>query len=489
MKILISVLIFLIHFTFIFCQNELVFDFNCYTIIVGKEASADGSVLLAHNEDDLGDLLVDIHKTNRGFIDTLNEINKAHFIKDINETFICLWIEIPNQQFADGFLNEFGVVICSDGSQSKESNKTGEAGYYLRKTLAERSRSAREAVNLAGKIIEEYGYSHSGRTYCIADPDEAWVLEVVKGKQWVAKRLPDNEIAIIPNYYVIQEVDLADTINYLGSPDLIDYAITNGWYDTCGKEEFIFRSAYGDSLRQHSVRNIARKWIGINHFSEKQYALDADFPFSFRPVNKITVEGLIEVLENHYEGTEFEMHSDGNKGNPHMNEIMTICAGYNQYSFIAQLRKQMPNEVGNLIWFAPRRSCIQPYIPVYLGITRVPERFEKESFDKASANHFNYERNLKDLFSDHASWVFSKYAEIIDDNYEAEIKEIKKYCEKSERKLLRRQRGFEKKVLKVYCKDDWKAREMLTSYTSRYLMKILTDTENKINNHKKINSK
>ncbi len=426
MKNIIPIVIFLIHFNFSFCQNEPVFDFNCYTIIVGKNASADGSVLLAHNEDDPGNLLIDLHKTEKGFIDSLNDINQVHFIKDINEILSCLWIEIPGQQFADGFLNEFGVAICSDGSQSKESNKTGEAGYYLRKTLAERAKSAREAVSLAGKIIEHYGYSYSGRTYCIADPNEAWVLEVVKVKHWIARRIPDDEIAIIPNYYVIQEVDLSDTMNYLGSTDLIDYAVANGWYDPEEEDKFVFRSAYGDSSRQHSMRNIARKLIGLNHFSEKQYDVDTEFPFSFKPESKVTVQGLIMVLRNHYEGTEFEKHENNNRQNPHINEIMTICAGHNQYSFIAQLRNQMPIDVGNLIWFAPRRPCIQPYVPIYFGVNKIPERFEKESFDKASASHFNNERDLKDLFPDHASWVFSKYAEITDDNYQAEIKKIRK---------------------------------------------------------------
>jgi dipeptidase len=487
MKTIISELIFLIYFTFSFCQNESVFDLNCYTIIVGKDASADGSVLLAHNEDGMGGLPVDLHKTERGYVDTLNVINKSHFIKNIDEAFSCLWIEIPDQQFADGFLNEFGVAICSDGSQSKESDKTGEAGYYLRKTLAERAKSAREAITLAGKIIEEYGYSYSGRTYCIADPYEAWVLEVVKGKHWIARRIPDDEIAVIPNYYVIQEVDLSDTVHYLGSHDLIDYAVANGWYDPEGEDKFIFRSAYGDSSRQHSMRNIARKWIGVNNFSDKPYAVNADFPFSFKPENKVTVEGLTEVLRNHYEGTEFELHSDSNGGNPHANEIMTICSQYNQYSFIAQLRSRMPNDVGNLVWFAPRRPCIQPFVPVYFGVNKVPERFEKESFDKASANHFNNGRDLKDLFPNHASWEFSKYAEIIDDNYQAEIKKIRKYYEKSEKRLLARQTGFERRVLKVYSKDIGRAREILTAYSSKYLMRILTRTGNKINNYRKRN--
>jgi dipeptidase len=485
MKFLISLLTIIIHFTFSFGQNESVPDLNCYTIIVGKDASADGSVLLAHNEDDPGELLIDIHKTERGFIDTLNEINKSHFIKNIDETFRCLWIEIPGQQYADGFLNEFGVAICSDGSQSKESNKTGEVGYYLRKTLAERAKSAREAVNLAGKIIKQYGYSYSGRTYCIADPDEAWILEVVKGKHWIARRLPDDEIAVIPNYYVIQEVDLSDTVNYLGSPDLINYAAANGWYDPGEENKFIFRSAYGDSLRQHSIRNIARKWIVLNHFSEKQYAVNAELPFSFKPENQVTVKELFQVLRNHYEGTEFEMRSDNNGGNPHANKILTICSEYNQYSFIVQLRSRMPNEVGNLIWFAPRRPCIQPYIPIYFGVKRIPGRFEKESFDKASANHFNDERDLRYLFPNHASWVFSKYAEIIDDNYMAEIKKIRRYCEKSEKKLLGRQTSFERRVLKIYNKDSAAAREILTIYTSKYLMKILKRSGNKINNYNK----
>ena len=57
--------------------------------------------------------------------------------------------------------------------------------------------------------------------------------------------------------------------------------------------------------------------------------------------------------------------------------------------------------------------------------------------------------------------------------------------EKFEKKLIRRQGGFERKVLRIYNKDTRKAREILTGYTSRYLIKILTGTENKVNNYKK----
>lgn len=186
MKGIVLLITYILCFSSCYCQSDVYQETNCFTIIVGKSASADGSVFVAHNEDDPGEFIVDLHKVPRDSLNNTIRINDLSFIKSSNQN-SYLWIEVPSQNFADGFMNEFGVTICSNQAQSKENNGKGKIGYYLREVLAIEAKSAREAVKIAGKLIEEYGYSNSGHAYSIADPDEAWVLEIVNGKQWVAK--------------------------------------------------------------------------------------------------------------------------------------------------------------------------------------------------------------------------------------------------------------------------------------------------------------
>src|SRR5574344_2137416 len=91
--------------------------------------------------------------------------------------------------------------------------------YDLRVTVAQKARSAREAIKIMGRLIDKYGYRTSGRSYMVADHNEGWILSAVKGKHWVAARVPDNQVMIIPNNYVIDKINLADTVNY-ASPSL-----------------------------------------------------------------------------------------------------------------------------------------------------------------------------------------------------------------------------------------------------------------------------
>ncbi len=466
-------------FSYCCCQTDASHDANCFTILVGKNASSDGAVLLAHNEDDAGELLVDMHKVPRGSFANMTKIDDSTTIASSNH-WSYLWIEIPGQKYADGLMNEFGVTICSNEAQSKEKNENGRIGYYLRKALAAEARSAREAVKIAGQFIEEYGYSYSGRAYSVADPNEAWVLEVVRGKHWIAKRVPDDEIVVIPNYYVITDVNLRDTMNYLGSPDLIEYAVHRGWYNPQSSRKFDFRSAYGNPDKLQAQSNIARKWVIINYFSEKQYTFQENFPFSLKPKRKVTFSDLTHALRNHYEGTELEMNPADNKGNPHKNAVMRVCSESNQYSVVAQLRRWIPSDIGNVLWFAPRRLCLQPFIPIYFGITEIPMGYEKESYDKAEAAHFKNDRNLKEMFPEHASWTFSEYAARIDSNYAMEIPGIETQRDTLQVQLLRNQAEFERRVSEVYSQDPLKARRMLTEYSSEYALRILRDTRQRM---------
>ncbi len=446
---------------------------NCFTIIVGKNASADGSVFLCHNEDDAGELLVDMHKVPQDPPDTLVQINDSTFIRG-NGRNGYLWVEIPGQRYADGFLNQFGVAVCSDGAQSREDSGSGKICYYLRKAIAGGARSAREGVEIAGRLIEEFGYSYSGRAYAIADPNEAWVLEVVMGTHWVARRVPDDGIVVIPNYYVITDVDLSDTVNFLGSTDLVKYAEQRGWYNGKTGVQFNFRSAYGSPERLNADWNIDRRWAAFNYFSAKQYSTSDDFPFSIKPKRRVELAELVHIMRNHYEGTELAA-SSSLSGDPHSNRILTICSPLNQYSFVAQLRNWMPADVGNILWFSPRRPCVHQYIPVYSGITSIPVAFESEGFEKARADHFTRGRDIREKFPDQASWIFYDYAAAVDSNYREAISAIATERDSVQDALLKNQPVFEQNVLSVYRRDEGEGGRILTNYTSECAMKMVTD--------------
>jgi len=458
---------------------------ECYTILVGKSATVDGSVLLAHNEDDRGELLVDWYIVPRIEHEDgeIVKLKKGAVLGQVPTTWSYLWLEIPGLDFSDSYMNEWGVVIASNQCRSREDSgevEDGGIGYYFRRLVIERAKSSREAVHIAGKLIEKVGYSYSGRSYCIADPNEAWVLAVVQGKHWVARRVPDDEVAIVPNYYTIDYVDLSDTLNFLGSPDIVDYAVQRGWYSVDSGNEFNFRLAYSPCEVLTAIWNIPRHLGGINLLASNRYSYRSPLPFSFKPKKKVSLEDIMNVLAYHYEGTEFEMNPLFNNGNPHRCTISRICALTNRYGFVAQLRSSLPREIGNVMWLAPRRPCVQPFVPWYCGITGIPGSYTRGDFKKALETHFEAPENIREQCPEHAYWVFVDLAAAVDKNYSELIGDVKTWKWKYQKKLFDEQEKFEKKVLKTYGKDPEKARRMLTEYTSRIAEEVLKSTRKKL---------
>ena len=460
--------------------------YACFTILAGKNTTVDGSVLLAHNEDDGGVRLVNWYKVPRIFYNSTEKImlKNGGLLTQTEQTYSFLWLEMPDMEFSDSYVNEWGVAIASNGCTSKEDSgqltNVG-IGYFFRKVIIERAKTAREAVKIAGEIIEKVGYSGSGRSYCIADPNEAWVLSVVMGKHWIAERLPDDEVAVITNHYTIGEINLKDTANFLGSSDIMDYAIKKGWYNPSSSKKFNFRLAYTPSKVLHAIWNVPRRWQAINLLSKKQYGYYDKLPFSFIPKNKISIQTLMTVLQNHYEKTQFEMNPKFNNGNPHKNVVMRICSETNQYGFVAQLRNWLPGDIGNVLWVAPRRPCVQPFIPWYFGINDVPESYHKYDYKQAIPNHFSNIEKQKEGNSDYAFPVFDDYAESVDKSYGCLIGNIKKEKENFERKEFENQPQFEEKVLKIYKNNPSKAKALLTEYTSKLAREVLIMTKKRLN--------
>ncbi len=459
----------------VFAQDNL----NCYTIIVGKDVSFDGSVLVGHNEDDNGKMLVNWFKVPQRkfkYNDSLTLLNGIK-IKQTSKTNSYLRFQVTGEKFGDAYLNEHSLVICSNACLSKEDTATGNIGYYFRRILTERAKTAKEAVILGGQLIEELGYESSGRTYTIADNNEAWMMSIVQGKRWIAQRIQDNEVAIIPNYYTIQEVDLKDSLNYLASPDIIDYAIERGWYDTT--EVFNFKKVYGDSLTNIADYNIPRHLSGLNYLSEKTFLKDnAPLPFSIETKNKVSLENIKSILSSHFENTDYCKLPDSN--NPHKNEIRPICVKSTQFSFIAQLRSNMPTPIGSLIWISPYNSCIFPYIPIYFNIYNTNESIRFLKYSEADKIHFNKEKNQLNLYPNHAYYSFNNYINYIEQDYPNRIEKSKIYKQKIEYDLKRNQKNLEKSVLQVYESYPDDTKKILTEYCKRYFEDILNHSQKSV---------
>jgi len=445
---------------------------NCFTITAGKNATVDGSVILAHNEDDGGEMLVDWYKVPRlkhkpGEQIILRNNGK---IDQVSETYSYLWMQMPGMQFADSYINEQGVAIASNQCISRETEgelTAGGIGYFLRRIMAERAGTAREAVKIAGAIIEQAGYLHSGRSYSIADPNEAWVMAVVQGRHWAAKRVPDDEIAVIPNYYTLEEIDLTDTLNYLGSKDIIKYAASRGWYNPKTDGEFSFRLAYSRPDILYGVWNIARHLTGAGILAGKEFKYRGRIPFSFKPMQKVGLKDFMKVLHNHYEGTQFEMNPELDNGNPHKNIVKRICSISTQYGTIAQLRSWLPAEIGSVLWTAQRRPCTQPFIPWYLGIKEIPAGHSRGDFKDALETHFSGPEDIRSISKDHSFWKYADFAAKTDADYSKLIDAVKESKATLQQKLFSEQKGFEEEVLKIYKKDPAQAGKMLTEYTAK----------------------
>ena len=444
MRALILAGLFLLSFQ-IFAQN----NFNCFTVLAGKYATDDESVMLAHNEDDGGNQTVNLYKVPR--IENQDSIKvkmkNGGTLRLSPTTFAMIWMEMPGMAFSDSYQNEYGVTIVSDACRSKEDQPDltdGGIGYWLRRAMALQAKTAREAVKIGGKLIEKYGYASSGRTYSIADKNEAWMLAAVNGKHWVAQRVPDDQVAIIPNYYTIGKIDLKDTLNFYGSKDIIDYARKRHWYkgDDTG---FNFRLAYADTESlQHPV-NTERHWDAINKLADTKYAITDTLPFAFYAKDLIKLQDLFSVLRSHFEGTPFDKSKDYTLGSPHKTH-RAICAMSTQYGFVAQLRDYVPDAL-NPIWISFVHPCTHTFIPLYNGIDYFsPDLQNFTDYQSAIKHHFDkFKRDKQHFFN-----TFTKDAKKIDKKYAVRIKKRRKNIDKQEKALLTNQKYTEQKLFDIY---------------------------------------
>ncbi|MBR7157330.1 MAG: C69 family dipeptidase [Bacteroidales bacterium] len=407
-------------------------EFNCFAVIAGKAATADGSVLLAHNEDDSGEQMLNIYIVPRKeYNSSSGTAGEAKY----------LWCEFPGMEVADAFLNEYGVGIVSNSCPSKEDRKDFTDGgvlYEVRTTVAKKARSSREAVKMLGKLVEERGYRGSGRTYSIADPDEAWIFSVVQGRHWVAQRVPDNCVMALPNNYIIDETDLSDTVNFAGSPDIIEYAVERGWYNPQKDGNFSFKRAYCKPSTYISDRNVLRHQSALQFLTGKKYNSNPDsFELFVTPNRKITIEDMIEILASHGENLPpqsrpIEMDKEPNR------HPECICVDRTVVSTIFQLNRNTPKELGHIMWVAPGRPCVEPFTPWYTAMEKAPEGWGRFTTAKeAQEKHFSDSKEMRANYPQAKVWEVTERWEWLNEDYNARKDALKKRRNKEQKRIFK----------------------------------------------------
>ncbi len=335
--------------------------FACTNFIVGKKTSTDGSVFVTYNADSYGAFMPLYHypaaKHQAGEMRQVYEWDTNKYLGEIAEA-----AETYN---VIGNSNEWQVTIgeTTFGGREEMADSTGIIDYGSLIYIAlQRSKTAREALQVMTSLVEQYGYCSEGETFSVADKDEAWMLEMMgcgpdRSKEqgrtvWVAVRIPDDAIAAHANQSRITkfldgryvQVKMKDLFNpkaiakalrksqtsklkpqtlMLCSDNVVSYARKMGWFE--GKDaEFSYNAAY--AVPDFSGRRYceARVWSFFNRFADdfSEYVPYAagleqntkEMPLWIIPNKKLGLQDLRDAMRDHYEGTPFALDQTGDIG-------------------------------------------------------------------------------------------------------------------------------------------------------------------------------
>jgi len=443
---------------------------GCFSIVVGKNASSEGCVLVGHNEDDGAPQIVNHHKAPRQTYpaDTTTTLRDGGVLEQVQETWSYIWSEMPGMLFSDSYVNEWGVTVCSDNCPSRENRPeltAGGIGWDLRRLVAQRATTARDGVLLAGRLVERFGYVDSGRTYIIADPQEGWLFCVVNGKHWLARRVPDDEVAMVANTYTVRAVALEDTDNVLASKDIAEYARSRGWYDpSAGALDFA--AVYANPQAAGHPNNTGRLWSGLSYVTGQPLTPGPDLPFSVVPRYRLSVADVMQILRHDKENESSPVPADS----PF---VCSLCSGATQTSFVAQLRSDMPAEVGIAYWVclaSPRTSF---YIPFHFGIADFPIGYRLES-QRPTARA--YDRKVQAAFTadpQEAFWTFSNFRDKMDGKGAPAMERLRAEQQRIERDAATIQRPIEEAACRLYENDSSTALRLLENYSKGVYMSAL----------------
>ncbi len=511
-KLLIILLANLFVSSYAFTQDteENLYNQSCTSIMLGKAATDDGSVITAHTCDAYYRTWLEFvpaqkferdttHKVYWGTMHThtrwsRNGLELKGEIPQVKETYAYLNTAYP-------CLNEKQLAIGETTFGGKKELKN-EKGLFqieeLQRIALQRCTTARQAIQLIGQLIKEYGYADAGECITIADPKEVWQMEILGegpdkiGGVWAAQRIPDDHVGVSANISRIGELHLDNPDYYMASENVYKVAKKMGYWD--GKKTFKFWEAYSGkkpfTIREYFVFNTLAPSLNLDFESD-------ELPFSVKVDEKVNIKQVVALYKATYDGTEYDMTKNLKVTKKRKNEdgIETvdtvissaahpwlsyykrqmlnalkenviefhrpIAVQYCAYSWIAQLRDDLPDEIGGKIWFSMDVPQLSPRIPIYCGNLSLPE-----SYYICGQDHFSRESAL---------WAFRRANRLAMVNWGSAKDIILPEVEKYESKVFDEVNYVETRAMELYKQDKANAqkgeetqlcKEFLTDYSN-----------------------
>ncbi len=379
---------------------------GCTTILVGKAASYDGSTLMARNEDASAGKF-----TPKKLIYVNPEEQPRHYVSKISKVEIDLpddplpYSAAPDAIQARGIWGEAGINTCHVAMTETETITSNPrvqgADPLVKGGIGEEDmltivlpyiHSAREGVLRLGSLLETYGtYEMNGIGF--QDVDEIWWMETIGGHHWIARRVPDDAYAVIPNQQGIDYLDLKDAFSEgrenLCSADLIAFIeryhlnlmLTGG--DLREETAFDVRAAFGSHADADHAYNTPRAWTMEKYLNPKtanHSPVDDDIPWCLVPEKKITVEDIKYVLSDHFQGTPFDPY--GRHGDNSMRgQFRSIGVNRNNILALTQIRPYLPEAIRDVQWMAMASNVFNAMVPFYTHVRCMPKYLAETGAD------------------------------------------------------------------------------------------------------------
>lgn len=474
----------------------------CTSVFAGRKATADGSILISYTCDGWYDHRLKVipggaHKEGEMVpiyhnICTLTrpgrELKKVLEIPQVAKTYTYFHVGYP-------IMNERSVIMGEYTWGGRDESEC-QAGAFMIEQLQvlglQRAATAREAIQVMGELAEKYGYGDGGEALTIGDRDEAWLFEICgpgplwtpesgkAGAVWAAVRCPDDSYGMGSNRSRIAEIDFDDKENYMYSSNVKSFAEEMGWWKE--GEPFVFHKIYNPQPYGSPYYQQRREWRSYGLLSPSvQLAEDSaeHYPLFQKPDKPLKPQDLMALCRDVLQGTRFDMTQgmdagpfgtptryavpggmkpEGRKGNDWNRSISLFRCSY---SFVGQVRKDLPDPLAAVAWFGLDQPITTCYMPIYAGTQQVPDSYytgDRVTFDtKSTWWAFNFVGNWADL------------------NFSAMMEDITEAQRTLEGKFFNDQKSFETEAAEAYAKDPKAGVAMIDKYVNESMKKVHDD--------------